>query len=146
LPAVAAVSCAAVALGFVGWVVARGDTRGHRGPFTAVFGVLPPLAFVLLELLEPLGESGELGWRELAGSTFLAGLVLLVPFALLGWLLATLLLRAGDRIRALVRARLFQSAPVAPRALSEHGRRPCLDRACFSWNGRAPPVALTASA
>ena len=143
-------SLAALALGFVvlglvsratgaGWVSRR--SRAVAIPFAC----LPPVAFLLLELLEGLVHSGAFPWRDLAGPTFLFGLALQLPFALAGYLVARALLRLSDRVHDLIRRRCvprrsIRSLP-SPRA---DAPRPAF--AVLSGHfGRAPPRVAIAS-
>ena len=69
------------------------------------FGLLPLLAFVVLEAGEGVAHHGGLPWGEFADSAFVVGLGLQLPFAAAGYLLARLLLRATDVVRQLVAGR-----------------------------------------
>jgi hypothetical protein len=96
-------------------------TRGHRArelPAWA-FGALAPLAFALQELLELSLHTGTFAWHAVAAPTFVPGMLLQLPFALLAWLAARLLLRAASRAgRALAvrppAGRLVSAASTAP--------------------------------
>lgn len=119
----------------------------HARSVALPFALLPPVSFALLELLEAALSRGVIPWGEAVKPTFLFGLALQLPLALVGYLLARLLLRASDRVRRLFarsfRARLLPLvAPPAPlsadRALRGTRRgSPSL--------GRAPPALLAAS-
>lgn len=78
------------------WHALRG--RAGSRPSPALFAVLPPLAFVLQEHVERLGEPVLV----LLEPTFLVGLVLQLPFGLLAWLLARAILRAAEALGALL--------------------------------------------
>jgi hypothetical protein len=111
-------------------LAARDATRGrhHSGLPAAAFALLPPLGFVLQEVLELSLHTGTFGWRALLAPTFLPGLVLQLPFALAAYLATRLLLRAavrigralGPRRRPLRAERRFGSgrAALRPRALA----------------------------
>ncbi|MES1248807.1 MAG: hypothetical protein ABUS54_14160 [Actinomycetota bacterium] len=130
------------ALGLVGlagaaWDAARGRRVRELSP--AAFALLPPLAFALQEILELSLHTGHLGWRAVAAPTFLPGLALQLPFAVLAYVAARLLLRSAVRLgRALMRpvrvspARVFSllSSVVAPQAQP---------RCC---GARGPPLAV----
>jgi hypothetical protein len=89
-----------LAIALVALVVAVLDaSRGRQAralPAWA-FGVLAPLAFALQEILELSLHSGTFAWHAVAAPTFLPGLALQLPFALLAWLAARLLLQAAGR-------------------------------------------------
>ncbi len=100
---------AGVAVAFLSLLVATFDAaRGRRVralPAWA-FAVLPPLAFVVQEVLELSLHTGALGWRAVLAPTFLPGVALQAPFALAAYVAARLLLRAAERI-----GRMFAERP-----------------------------------
>ena len=59
---------------------------------------MPPLAFALQELLELSLHTGTFAWRAALAPTFLPGLLLQLPCAVLMYVAARLLLRAAERI------------------------------------------------
>jgi hypothetical protein len=61
------------------------------------FAALPPLAFALQEHLEALVHTGSISGVVIA-PTFMIGLLLQLPFALLAYLVARLLLGAAERV------------------------------------------------
>lgn len=128
-------------LGLVGLAAAAVDTaRGRpvRDLPAAAFAVLPPLVFVLQELLELSLRTGSFGWRAVLAPTFLPGLGLQLPFALLAYLVARLLLRAAVRLGRLL-ARAPRAAP-APRA-RPHGEVAGHGLAVLLRCTRGPPLA-----
>jgi hypothetical protein len=70
-----------------------GDERASR-PSVLVFSVLAPAIFVAQEHFERLAHDGVFPTSLLVEKTFLLGLALQVPFALVAYALARLLLRA----------------------------------------------------
>jgi hypothetical protein len=102
------------ALGLVGFAFAVGDVaRGRhvRELTPAAFALLPPVTFVVQELVELSLHTGTDGWHAFAEPTFLPGLALQLPFALLAYLAARLLLRAAVRLgRALAQRPLVLGA------------------------------------
>ena len=104
LPLVLAAGAALAAVGLVTATLdtARGRAVGALPPLA--FAVLPPLAFAVQELLELSLRSGHLDWRAFAAPTFLPGLALQLPFGLLAYLAARLLLRAAVAVGQLLRA------------------------------------------
>lgn len=116
----AAGACLLVSLVVTACDAARG--RPARALPAWAFALLPPLAFALQELLELSLHTGTFAWRGVLAPTFAPGLLLQLPFALLMYLVARLLLRTAERIgRALQRftprvriAADYAAAPVAP--------------------------------
>jgi hypothetical protein len=133
----AAAACALVGVGAAAADTARGRRVGTLPPLA--FAVLPPLAFALQELLELSLHTGGVAWHAFAEPTFLPGLALQLPFALLAYLAARVLLGAAVRLgRALARPRVARTTAarhdvcnqIAPKVQSDCGLSP-----------RAPPLA-----
>jgi hypothetical protein len=132
------------AIGLVGFGFAVRDVacgRRVRELSPAAFALLPPLAFALQELLELSLHTGTFAWHAFAEPTFLPGLGLQLPFALLAYAAARLLLRAAVRLgRALGSRPLAVGVPAVTRDdcdLVETRSRSGLDAA-----PRAPPLAV----
>jgi hypothetical protein len=115
----------------------RGSAGARPAPW--LFAILPPVAFSLQEHLERLLHSGDLAVSVVLTPTFLIGLALQLPFALLSWALARAVLRAAETVAALLRTarrprlRLHVRLPLAcglprirPLALGAAGRGPPL--------------------
>jgi hypothetical protein len=125
----AAAACVLVSLAVTAADAAR--ARPARALPAWAFALLPPLAFALQELLELSLHTGTFAWRAVLAPTFLPGLLLQLPCALLMYVAARMLLRAAERIgRALApvvlsreRARAFRFDPSAPRVRLVAGRR-----------------------
>jgi hypothetical protein len=102
LPVVlAAAGAAALAgVGAAAYDVAHGRRVRELGP--ATFALLPPLAFALQELLELSLHTGSFAWHAFGAPTFLPGLALQLPFAVLAYLAARLLLRVAEGIGRLL--------------------------------------------
>jgi hypothetical protein len=113
---------ALVALVFAATDAARGR-HVERLP-AAAFALLPPVAFVLQEVLERSVHSGTFVWQAVEAPTFLPGLVLQLPFAVAAYLVARLLLRAAEQ---------------AGRALAAPSRRPV-----FTITPQRPPKPVSA--
>jgi hypothetical protein len=92
----AAGACLVVSLAVTTLDAARG--RPARGLPAWAFALLPPLAFALQEMLELSLHTGTFAWRAILAPTFVPGLLLLLPFALLVYLVARALLRAAQRL------------------------------------------------
>jgi hypothetical protein len=80
----------------------RGRRRARVPPPWA-FAALPPLAFALQELAERWLASGSFPWWAFLQPTFGAGLLLQLPFALLAYVAARLLLRTAQTVAATLR-------------------------------------------
>jgi hypothetical protein len=78
-----------------------GDERASR-PSVLVFSVLAPAIFVAQEHFERLAHDGVFPTSLLVETTFLLGLALQVPFALVAYAVARLLLRATRAVAGLL--------------------------------------------
>jgi hypothetical protein len=137
----AAGACLLVSLVVTACDAARG--RPMRALPASAFALLPPLAFALQELLELSLHTGTFAWHVVLAPTFAPGLLLQLPFALLMYLAARLLLRAAERIGQALR----RPAP-RPRALPEFAAAPVAPIVrLLAWRqlARAPPRAVPAS-
>jgi len=89
------------ALALASLVAAGADAARGRSPRDLpawAFAVVPPLAFVLQEVLELSLHTGAFGWRAVLAPTFVPGLALQLPLAALAYLVARLLLRTAERL------------------------------------------------
>jgi hypothetical protein len=106
------------ALALVALVAAGIDAAHGRSPRDLpawAFAVVPPVAFVLQEVLELSLHLGTFGWRAVLAPTFLPGLALQLPLALLAYIAARLLLRTAERLgRSLAPVRLASLLELAP--------------------------------
>ena len=145
LPVVAALAAAA-ALAGVGLRAVGRPRPSQPHAMAHVFASLPPMLFVLLELVESLLGGDSVSPGEAFEPTFLLGLGLQLPFAIAAYLVARLLLKAGDRLRT-----LLSRAPSAPRmrpAAVVFPVRAVSLRALHlvsTLRGRAPPAAPAVS-
>jgi hypothetical protein len=127
------------ALALAALVAAGADAARGRSPRDLpawAFAAIPPLAFVLQEVLELSLHIGTFGWRAVLAPTFAPGLALQLPLAALAYLVARLLLRAAERLgRALAQPRLaalgehrlvavFSAPAVRPRLTGRSSRGP----------------------
>jgi hypothetical protein len=136
----------ALAITLVALFVAVLDASRGRAARTLpawAFGVLAPLTFALQEIIELSLHTGTFAWHAVAAPTFLPGLALQLPFSLLAWLAARLLLRAASRA-----GRAFAARPPAGRPLSLVAPAPpsvTLPRAralAYRLAERGPPLRL----
>ena len=143
LPLVLAAAGACLLLSLV--VTACDAARGlpPRALPAWAFALLPPLAFALQELLELSLHTGTFAWHVVLAPTFAPGLLLQLPFALLMFLVARLLLRVAERVGQALRRPAprpeavpeFAAAPGAPIVRLLAGRQ----------LARAPPRVVPAS-
>lgn len=105
LPLVLALGGAVAIVGLAAAVadVARGGTVRELG--AGAFAALPPLAFALQELLELSLHTGHVAWHAFVAPTFLPGLALQLPFAVLAFVVTRLLLRVAVRVGRLLARR-----------------------------------------
>ncbi len=91
------------------WIVGQA-VRGRRQRHVPawVFALLPPLAFVIQEILERWLAGGSFPWWTVLQPTFLAGLLLQLPFALLAYLVARWLTRVARTVAPALRGSLPQ--------------------------------------
>ena len=127
-----------VGLGFAAWDAAHGRSVRQLSPLA--FALLPPVAFVLQEVLELSVRSGHVGWRAFAAPTFLPGLLLQLPFAAVAYVATRLLLRGAARL-----GRLLAPAPRLRPSAASHTRRDRIAAALQPGRtqlGRGPPPAV----
>lgn len=120
-------------------------SRGHpaRELPAWAFGAVAPLAFALQELLELSLHTGTFGWHAFAAPTFLPGLLLQLPFALLAWLAAELLLRAANHAGRALATRPPAARPVAVVAVSPAAvTLPRVRALAYRLAERGPPLPL----
>jgi hypothetical protein len=120
----------AVELVAVGWVLAGTVRRSLQRPVPAwAFALLPIVGFALQEILERWLSGGSFPWWVVLQPTFGIGLALQLPFGLLAFLLARLLLRTAARAAlalptlSAVRVGACADPPVA--ACGHRGRAAC---------------------
>ena len=81
----------------VSWVLIGSVSRRSYAPVPAwAFGFVPPVGFVVQEFLERQMAGIRFPWQLVLEPTFRIGLLLQIPFALAGFLLARFLLGAAD--------------------------------------------------
>jgi hypothetical protein len=97
----------------------RGRTRG-MGPPALLFALLPPLGFVAQEHVEELVRSGSLSSGLVTEPTFLTGLALQLPFAVVALLLCRGLYALGYGLGRFLASRLAVATRVQTLALAVH--------------------------
>ncbi len=139
----------AVDLVAVGWVFAGSFRRSLQRPVPAwAFALLPLICFTLQEFIERWLAGSPLPWWMVLQPTFRAGLALQLPFALLAFLLARLLLRAGATAAARLRRRAPRPQLLTPLPDSWLVPRRTASRAIalsIPHPGRGPPLARAAA-
>jgi len=128
LPLAQALVCALLALG-LGAATASARSGPLARPGAIAFAVAPPLAFLLQ-------ETAERGFAPPFERVVLLGLLLQLPFALLAWLSARLLLRAVEALARSQPCTAPRRVATRPRALVSGPR----SVARVPPRGRAPPL------
>jgi hypothetical protein len=140
-PLFVGVSLALIVLGFGRAIVRefRGAAAGAGAPAWLV-GLVPPLAFVVQELLERYLQHGWIEWSAVLEPTFVVGLALQAPFALAAALATVLLSRAAREVAGIL-ARRPTPAPrrALPVFLPSHPDLPRVPILAVGYAGRAPP-------
>jgi hypothetical protein len=117
LPLVLGVAGAIASLSLLLAAVDAARGRPARALPAWAFALLPPLAFVLQEFLERSLHLGAFAWQTALAPTFAPGLALQLPFALVAYVAARLLLRAAERtgraFAAAARPRVRRVPPAA---------------------------------
>ena len=134
------------AVALVSLLVATLDTARGRPARTLppwAFGLLAPIAFVAQEFLERSLHSGTFAWHAAAAPTFLPGLLVQVPFALLAWLAARTLLRAAVRVgRALATQRPLRRTALTPSPAPPGIASPRRRQLAYRLAERGPPLSF----
>ena len=144
---VASLAAVSVVLGLAGR--AAGAWTTHRTAAARLpFALLAPAAFVVQEHIETLLHTGAAPLGTALHQTFLAGLLLQIPFALAGYAIARALVRLADGVRALIgrRRRAARAGGTPPHARPAYRTPPRTEAHSWAHSGRAPPRAAAASA
>ena len=140
-PAIVGISLALVALGFGHAIVRefRGESPAMKAPAWLV-GFVPLLAFVIQEYVERCLQHGSIEWGVALESTFVVGLALQVPFAVIAGL-ATLVLTRVARGVATILSRRPTPRPrnLHPFRLPASFDLPRAPMLALGYAGRAPP-------
>jgi hypothetical protein len=119
----------AAELVWVGSALVAGVRRTLQRPVSPwAFAMLPMLAFTLQELLERWLSGTTFPWWMVLQPTFRVGLALQIPFALVAYLVARLLLAVAEEVSPVLRGVAARVAPQAASVLwsvaGAAGRRP----------------------
>jgi hypothetical protein len=141
-PLAAALAAALLVAALVAYVrLSRNGGRGARLG-AAPFAFLPITVFVLQEHCERLLHQGHLAPEAVMTPTFLLGLALQLPFAVLAYAIARMLLRAAEALartfaaRRPLTAQRAVSRPRPPRAIALPRTAPL----ARGYTGRGPPL------
>ena len=132
----------------MGWSAARLVRRRPDEPVPAwAFALLPLIAFTLQEFLERWLAGASFPWWFVLQPTYRVGLVLQLPFALVVYVVARLLLGAAKRVGRAIsiaapRVLVLREGVVQRAVESKSVRSPRLPASCL---GRGPPSALSAA-
>ncbi len=134
---------AALAVAIAGLAAHAVGARRGRSPAQPAawpLALLPVLGFAFQEHLERLVASGDLPLAAVTEPTFLVGLLLQLPFALVALVAARALGRAAEALGRALKTpqRLGLSPGVAPRPVVAF--LPNAPRLAAAHSGRAPPV------
>jgi hypothetical protein len=141
-PLLLGIIAAVVAVGFGFAVVESTRRRGPRPVPAWAFALLPLLGFTAQEFLERWLAGSNFPWWMVMQPTFRVGLLLQLPFALLAYGIARLLLRAARAVGAVLSARPLTVAllraivPVRPLLVC----LPALPSLARGWSERGPPL------
>jgi hypothetical protein len=146
VPLLLASVLAVVAVSLAGRVVGRWLVPRQARSIALPFAWLPPIAFVLLEVVEGLLHAGAVPWGSTLEPTFLVGIALQIPFALAGYLIARALLRVSDGMRSLIgRGRSLLLPALRVSLCRPRDDRGSTVRRSWAHSGRAPPVGRAAA-
>ena len=130
----------------VGFVVGVMDSARRRGPRPLpawAFALLPLVGFTVQEFTERWLAGSSFPWWMVLQPTFRIGLAFQLPFALLAFLLARLLLRAAERVVRALRGRAARPRPagVLPEWFALAVWLPRVAVLAEGHAGRGPPLA-----
>jgi hypothetical protein len=120
----AAAACALLVVAMLRHAALVGRRGRASDPPPLLFALLPPIVFALQEHLERLLHTGEVPFAAALEPTFLVGLLLQLPFALVAYAAARALLRASE----------WLGAPASPPAVATAG-----PPALVSVSAQSPP-------
>ena len=112
-PLVCGVVGGVLLVGFVAGMVSSARRRGPRPLPAWAFALLPLVGFTVQEFTERWLAGSNFPWWMVLQPTFRIGLAFQLPFALLAFLLARLLLRAAEQVVRALRGRTERPKPLA---------------------------------
>jgi hypothetical protein len=144
LPLVLGLVGAVAAVGFVATVADSVRRRGPR-PFPAwAFALLPLLGFSVQEFSERWLAGSNFPWWMVLQPTFRVGLLLQLPFGLVAYVLARLLLGAARRVATILAGGRLPSAVFSAGVALEPASLcpPRSSSLSLGWSERGPPLLL----
>lgn len=144
IPLALAIGAVLVAFALIAEVLQfAGTSPRSMEPRAWHFAVVAPAVFATQEHLERLIHDGAFPWTTGLGASFIAGLLLQLPFALVAYVLARVLLDAarslGELLAGRKRTRLRPDAARWPVSAIIAPRLPALAR---GYGSRGPPATL----
>jgi hypothetical protein len=129
----------AVLLAGAFWHALRGRRQSRPSPW--IFAALPLIAFTVQEHAERLAHTGAVPLAAVLEPTFVTGLLLQIPFALLAWVLTRAILRAAETLSRWLRTSSLPRAGAVVQPVP--GRLPPrVAPLAFGVSQRGPPVRI----
>lgn len=135
-------ACGAMELVAFVWLVAGSVRRAPRAPVPpGAFALMPVLAFSLQELLERWLAGASFPWQLVLEPTFRVGLLLQLPFAVVMYVLARLLLGVAEQVVSVVGRLRPPFAVLREQPVRRAGAVSLLRRSALAsgHSGRGPP-------
>lgn len=143
LPVALGIAGAVMLVSLLVGVADAASGRSSRGLPAWAFALLPLTTFVLQEILERSLHTGTFVWQAVESPTFVPGLLLQLPFAVVAYVIARLLLRTASAVARIIGAR---RSVFCPRSAPARSRLPLvvwlprLAPLAGAAAGRAPPL------
>jgi len=141
-PVVCGVVGGVLLVGFVAGIASSARRRGPRPLPAWAFALLPLLGFTVQEFTERWLDGSNFPWWMVLQPTFRIGLAFQLPFALLAFLIARILLRAAEQVVRVLRRTAERSRPAAelPRWFALTIRLPRVAALADGHAVRGPPL------
>ena len=141
-PVVCGVVGGVLLVGFVAGIASSARRRGPRPLPAWAFALLPLLGFTVQEFTERWLAGSNFPWWMVLQPTFRIGLAFQLPFALLAFLIARILLRAAEQVVRVLRRTAERSRPAAelPRWFALTIRLPRVAALADGHAVRGPPL------
>jgi hypothetical protein len=147
LPLLASPAVAAILAGLAGRATGIWSAS-HLAATRLPFALLAPALYLVQELVETVLRTGAPPFGTVLEPTFLPGLLIQIPFAIAGYVVARALIRLADGVRALVaaRRRVPRLATARAQGRPPYGERAPSEACRWAYSGRAPPLVAAATA
>jgi hypothetical protein len=140
-PLVVGLALALTAVAVVLRVIAAARGTSARAAPPWMFAALPPVVYAVQEHLERLLHGEHVVWATALEPSFVAGLLLQIPFALAALLLARALAAIADAVgRVLATARIPRVVAGCALARPAEAALPRIRVASLAYGGRGPPL------